>query len=95
VGTSGPIQPTLPAVALVAKKMHIPVFNAESQAVKDGLALASFGVNYRTVGKNAAKLTASILQGKAISTLHPIYPSTQDHHGMVNQRLTAYYSQLS
>ena len=44
VGTSGPIQPTLPVISAEASKMHIPVFNVDAHAVQDGLALASFGV---------------------------------------------------
>lgn len=87
VGTSGPIQPTLPVISAEARKMHIPVFNAEAQAVKDGLALASFGLDYNTVGKNAAKLTANILRGQKISELTPLYPKPEDHHGLINKKL--------
>jgi putative ABC transport system substrate-binding protein len=89
VGTSGPIQPTLPAIAAQARKMHIPVFNAEAQAVKDGLALASFGVDYTNVGRNAGKLAAMVLQGKKISNLTPLYPTAADHHGVINKKLAA------
>ena len=87
VGTSGPIQPTLPAIAAEARKMHIPVFNAEKQAVKDGLALASFGVDYHAVGKSAGKLAAAVLRGKHIHELTPTYPTLNDHHGVINRRL--------
>ena len=87
VGTSGPIQPTLPVISAEARKMHIPVFNVEAQAVKDGLALASFGVDYTTVGRNAAKLTADVLRGQKISDLTPLYPKSEDHHGLINKKL--------
>lgn len=87
VGTSGPVQPTLPAIAAAAHKMHIPVFNAESQAVRDGLSLASYGVDYIAVGKNTAKLASAILSGKKQSELRPTYPNAADHHGVVNQKL--------
>ncbi len=87
VGTSGPIQPTLPVISAEARKMHIPVFNVEAEAVKDGLALASFGVDYRTVGRNAAKLTADVLRGQKISHLTPLYPKPEDHHGVINKKL--------
>lgn len=63
--------------------------NVEEQAVKDGLALASFGVDYKAVGKNAAKLTADVLRGQKISELTPLYPTPEDHHGVVNQKLAA------
>jgi putative tryptophan/tyrosine transport system substrate-binding protein len=87
VGTSGPIQPTLPVIAAEAHKMHIPVFNVEEQAVKDGLALASFGVDYKSVGKNAAKLTLAVLNGKKISELTPLYPTSKEHHAVINRKL--------
>lgn len=89
VGTSGPIQPTLPVISAEARKMGIPVFNADSQAVKDGLALASFGVDYTTVGKNAAKLTAAILRGQKVSDLTPLYPAPEDHHALINKKIAA------
>lgn len=87
VGTSGPIQPTLPVISAEARKMHIPVFNVEAQAVRDGLALASFGVDYTTVGRNAAKLTADVLRGQKISELTPLYPALRDHNGLINKKL--------
>jgi len=89
VGTSGPIQPTLPIMSAEAQKMDIPVFNVEAQAVKDSLALASFGVDYVAVGKNAAKLTADVLRGQKISDLKPLYPKPDDHHGLINKKLAA------
>ncbi len=87
VGTSGPIQPTLPVISAEARKMHIPVFNAEERAVRDGLALASFGVVYTSVGGNAAKLTADVMRGRKISELTPLYPTLDDHRGLVNKKL--------
>lgn len=87
VGTSGPIQPTLPVISAEARKMNIPVFNVEAQAVRDGLALASFGVDYTTVGRNAAKLTADVLRGQEMSELTPLYPEPEDHHGLINKKL--------
>ncbi|NQY43138.1 MAG: ABC transporter substrate-binding protein [Legionellales bacterium] len=87
VGGSGTIQPTLPVIIAEARKLRIPVFNVEAQAVKDGLALASFGVDYRSVGRNAAKLAADVLRGKKISDLTPLYPEPENHHGLVNKKL--------
>jgi putative ABC transport system substrate-binding protein len=87
VGTSGPIQPTLPVISAEAQKMHIPVFNVDSQAVRDGLALASFGVDYVAVGRNAGKLVANVLLGKKISDLTPLYPKFEDHKGLINKKL--------
>ncbi|BBH51960.1 ABC transporter substrate-binding protein [Fluviispira sanaruensis] len=87
VGTSGPIQPTLPVISAEARKFHIPVFNVEAQAVKDGLALASYGVDYTAVGRNAAKLTAEVMRGQNISDLNPFYPTAEEHHGVINKKL--------
>lgn len=87
VGTSGPIQPALPTIAVEARKMGIPLLNADVQAVKDGLALASFGVDYDTVGKNAGKLAAAVLRGRKISEIKPVYPKAEDHYGVVNKKL--------
>jgi putative tryptophan/tyrosine transport system substrate-binding protein len=87
VGTSGPIQPALPVIAAEAQKMNIPVFNVEAQAVQDGLALASFGVEYKAVGRNAAKLAAAFLNGEKIENLTPIYPTIFDHHGLINKKI--------
>ncbi|MFO1256957.1 MAG: ABC transporter substrate-binding protein [Gammaproteobacteria bacterium] len=87
VGTSGPIQPTLPVISAEARKMNIPVFNVEAEAVKNGLALAIFGVDYATVGRNAGKLTAKVLRGEKMSDLTPLYPTSEDHHSVMNKKL--------
>ena len=87
VGTSGPIQPTLPTIAAAAFKMNIPLINVEEKAVHDGLALASFGVDYFAVGKNAATLAVSVLQGENIANLKPLYPTIQQHYSVVNKKL--------
>ncbi|MDR3179389.1 MAG: ABC transporter substrate-binding protein [Holosporaceae bacterium] len=87
VGTSGPIQPALPSIASEAQKMGIPVFNVEDQAVRDGLALASFGVNYESVGRNAGKLVAKLLKGVSVKDLAPVYPKPEDYRCFVNKKL--------
>jgi putative ABC transport system substrate-binding protein len=87
VGTSGPIQPALPTIVSEAQKMNIPVFNAHEQAVYDGLALASFGVNYECVGRNAGKLAVKILNGAPIKDLPPLYLKIEDHKCFVNKKL--------
>jgi putative ABC transport system substrate-binding protein len=87
VGTSGPIQPALPTIASEAQKMGIPVFNAEDQAVRDGLALASFGVSYESVGRNAGKLVAKLLKGASVKDLPPIFPKAEDYRCFVNKKL--------
>ena len=77
VGTSGVIQPTLPVIVAEADKMGIPVFNADSEAVKDNLVLASIGVDYKQVGASAGDIIAYLLKNNQL--LAPTYPSAKDH----------------
>lgn len=84
VGASGPIQPTLPVIAKHCQNMNIPLFNVHEEAVKKGLALASFGVNYEKVGHNTGVLVGQLLQGKTVNELQPSYPTIDDHHGYIN-----------
>lgn len=86
VGTSGPIQPSLPTIAAEADKMHIPIINANDQAVKDGWVLASFGVDYEAIGKKVGHLVAAIIRGASVSTLTPIYPFLEEHRATLNQK---------
>jgi putative ABC transport system substrate-binding protein len=86
VGASG-LQSALPAIASEAVKMNIPVFNIEEQSVRDGLALASFGVNYESVGRNTGKLVSELLKGVPVKDLAPIFPKTEDHRCYVNKKL--------
>ncbi|MBS0287458.1 MAG: ABC transporter substrate-binding protein [Proteobacteria bacterium] len=85
VGSSGPIQPTLPTIVAQSARMRIPVFNADSDAVKKHQVLGSFGVSYYQVGLNTAELVYAILQGKEIKTLTPSYPKMEDHEGYVSK----------
>jgi ABC-type uncharacterized transport system substrate-binding protein len=77
----------MPAIAAEANKMGVPVFGAEDLAVRDGLALASFGVNTESVGRNAGKLVTKLLRGAAVKDLPPIFPKTEDHSCFVNRKL--------
>jgi putative tryptophan/tyrosine transport system substrate-binding protein len=92
VGASGPIQPAVPTIAAVAEKMHIPVFNAVSDTVKQGLVLGSFGVDYYHVGVNAGNIAARILQGEKVENIEPSYPKKEDHHGYLSKKKAAQYN---
>lgn len=89
VGTSGTIQPTLPAIIAEADKMMIPVFNANEEAVYNNQALASFGVNYIQIGRNTGKIIADILKHNKISP--PIYPAVQEHQGFISKKKAEYF----
>jgi putative ABC transport system substrate-binding protein len=86
VGASG-LHAAMPTIAAEARKMEIPVFDAEDQSVRDGLALASFGVNYESVGRNAGRLVAKLLKGASVGDLSPIFPKIEDHQCFVNKKL--------
>lgn len=84
VGTSGPIQPTLPVIVAEADKMNIPIFNVNEEAVQNNQVLASFGVNYIQIGKNTGNMVAHILKGGSL--LPPIYPASEEHQGFISKK---------
>ena len=86
VGTSGPIQPSLPAIISEADRMQIPVFNADSEQVKLNQAFGAFAVSYYQVGINTAQVVAKILGGARPEDIEPIYPSLRDHTGFVSRK---------
>ena len=67
--------------------MRIPVINADSDAVKQDLVLASFGVSYEKMGRNAGKIAGHILNGKPVSEIPPIHPAASDHEGYINLKV--------
>ena len=87
VGASGPIQPTLPVISKIANDHHIPLFNVEPQAVKDGLVMASFGVDYFAVGQKTGQMLANYLKGQPLSNQLPSYPTAKDHHAVINVKI--------
>lgn len=95
VGVSGAIQPTLPVIAAEASKMNIPVFNADDSAVREGMVLGSYGVNYQKVGANLGKLVTKILEGKKPSELSPLYPSEQDCRAFINIKQAKKFGYIS
>ena len=91
VGHSGIIQPALPAIAAEAKKMRLPLFTADSQAVREGLALASHGVDFNRVGQKSARMVASILRGETVSSNPPEYPDDADHRAVIHAAMAKDY----
>ncbi|MDQ5891124.1 MAG: putative tryptophan/tyrosine transport system substrate-binding protein [Candidatus Dependentiae bacterium] len=85
VGSSGPIQPTLPLIAALADQMGIPVLNVDKSAVHDGLVVGSFGVSFTQVGVNAGNLVAQLLNGSSVTQLPPVYPAVYDHTGLIHR----------
>lgn len=89
VGASGPIQPALPAIAAEARKLGIPLFNVDENAVLNHQVLASFGVDYVQAGRSAGQLVAELLKGKKVQDLPPIFPSRDEHKGFVSKKKAA------
>ncbi|MDR1375505.1 MAG: ABC transporter substrate-binding protein [Holosporaceae bacterium] len=87
VGLSNEILAAMPTIAAEARKMDIPMFAAEDSVVRDGFALASYGVNSESVGRNAGKLVAKVLNGADVKTLAPVYPQPEDHLCVINKKL--------
>ncbi|MGB4191286.1 MAG: ABC transporter substrate-binding protein [Rickettsiales bacterium] len=90
VGTSGPIQPTLPVIIAQADKMMIPVFNVNEEAVKNDQALASFGVSYTEIGKNTGNMIDVFLKTGKI--MPPIYPDSNAHHGFISKKRAKFFN---
>lgn len=91
VGTSGTIQPALPAIIAEANKIKVPVVNVNEEAVIQKMALASYGVNYYQVGVSAGIIASQVLNGAKISSLKPLYPMTSDHLGYVSREKAAFF----
>ncbi|MDR3151327.1 MAG: ABC transporter substrate-binding protein [Holosporaceae bacterium] len=87
VGLSNAILAALPTISSEAKKMYIPVFAAEDTAVRDSLAVVSFGVNSESIGRNAGKLVVKLLKGKQVKDLAPIFPKIENHECFINKKL--------
>ncbi|MDR0942894.1 MAG: ABC transporter substrate-binding protein [Holosporales bacterium] len=90
VGASG-LHAAMPTIASEAQKMNIPVFDSEDQSVRNGFALASFGVNYESIGRNTGKLVAKLLKETDIKNLPPVYPTAQEHRCFVNKKQAEKY----
>jgi putative ABC transport system substrate-binding protein len=50
------------------------------------MVLASYGVDYKQVGVNAAKLVADILHKIPVEKIAPLYPGSSDHHGFISKK---------
>jgi putative tryptophan/tyrosine transport system substrate-binding protein len=55
-------------VAKLSMDAHKPFFGADSTSIKGG-AIAGYSVDYRTVGREGAKLAARILRGESAGSI--------------------------
>jgi putative ABC transport system substrate-binding protein len=101
VGTSGPIQPSLPAIASEARRIGIPIVNAGPEAVSEGLAVASFGVTYQAIGEKMGRHIATFIRANqsnqatesdaSLAVMGANHPSPSDHRGTVSRSAAERY----
>jgi len=89
VGSSGPVQPSLPTIVAIAEEMRIPVFNMNAEEVKNHKVFASCGVSFYKVGTNISKIAAQILGGKRPQEIDPIEPKAEDHESFISAKRAA------
>lgn len=92
VGTSGYIQPSLPAIVAQADRLKIPVFNADENAVKENLVVASFGVSHYKIGLAASNIIVQLLDGVNPASIPIIYPQLSDHVCFINKKKAAAFN---
>ena len=71
--------------------MDIPVINMDQAAAKDGIVLASFGVDFRHVGKRAAELVEHQLLKKSIKEHMIFYPKSDGHKAVISKQQAVRY----
>lgn len=84
--TSNLLQPGVGAVAAGARSVGLAVINADDDAVRKGIVLASFAVNYEHMGFNAGKIAASILKGADPKSIATSVPTFKDHAPLISRR---------
>jgi putative tryptophan/tyrosine transport system substrate-binding protein len=73
------VQSAIPAVAASMLRLKIPVLSSETEAIKKGMATASYAVSMESVGANAAKLAGRVLHGEKTSALPVLTPAPTDY----------------
>ena len=84
--TSNLLQPGVGAVASGARSVGLAVINADDDAVRKGIVLASFSVNYEQMGVNAGTIAAKILKGADPATIATSVPTFKDHAPLISRR---------
>ena len=80
------VQSAIPAVAAVAKQLKVPVYSAETELVKTGLAAANFAVSLKSVGANAADVANQILKGTPPSQIAVVRPAPADYITTISRK---------
>lgn len=85
VPSSNLIQPAVAAVAAAARQIGVPLVNSDDAAVREGIAPASFAVNFIQVGMNAGNIAVQILNGAEPQSIAPIVPAYEDHSPLISR----------
>ncbi|MFM0304265.1 ABC transporter substrate-binding protein [Paraburkholderia sediminicola] len=73
------VQSAIPAVAASMMRMKVPVLSSETEAIKKGMATASYAVSLESVGANAAKQAVRVLKGEHTSAVPVLKPAPTDY----------------
>lgn len=92
-GPSGVVQTSLPAIAVSADELNIPIINFNKGAVLDHQVLASFGVSYQKIGAKVGPIVAEFMKGTmTVEDVGIIHPGPEEHESYISKRKA---SQLS
>lgn len=86
VPASSLLQPASPAIASAAQRIQMPVFSSNTQSVTEGLALATFAVDFYRIGERAGEIAARVLAGEDPATIAVAVPLPEDHMIRISQR---------
>ncbi|MFM0116860.1 ABC transporter substrate-binding protein [Paraburkholderia nemoris] len=73
------VQSAIPAVAASMQRMKVPVISSETEAIKKGMATASYAVSLQSVGANAARVAVRVLKGEKTTAMPVMLPGKSDY----------------
>ncbi|WP_244231119.1 ABC transporter substrate-binding protein [Paraburkholderia graminis] len=73
------VQSAIPAVAASMLRLRVPVLSSETEAIKKGMATASYAVSLESVGANAARVAVRVLEGQPTSAQAVMLPAPSDY----------------
>lgn len=80
------VQSAIPTVAASMARLRVPIISSETEAIKQGMATASFAVSLESVGANAARLAVRALKGEATNLLPVAKPASTDYVTSISRR---------
>lgn len=73
------VQSAMPSVAATLQRLRVPLLSSETEAIKSGLASASYAVSLQSVGANAARVAVRALHGEKTAALPVLKPASGDY----------------